>query len=199
MSCKAKFAQTIDHARLLHNVNKQSKEGSMAKKKIKKAEIAATIIGDDFITIARRLREILEEKPDLFPQVANSLSLGIRKAYHLAEIDRRFHKLGVNRERLRRVGWTKLAILAPHVTTGNVDALLDIAESNTAHEIKRWLRDQPVYDEERCMNLYFSAEQYALIEKVLVEHGAIRSGRGLVGKEEALVAALGKIVVNKCN
>jgi len=165
----------------------------MAKKKISKAEIAATIIGDDFITIARRLREVLEEQPDIFPQVAKSLNLGLRKAYHLAQIDRRFYKLGVDRERLRRLGWTKLAILAPHVTEGNVDALLDVAENNTAHEIKRWLRNQPVHDEERCMNLYFSIEQYALVEKVLIAHGAILTGRGLVNKEEALVAALAKL------
>jgi hypothetical protein len=94
---------------------------------------------------------------------------------------------------ISRLGWTKLAILAPHVTEGNAETLLDIAESNTAHEIKRWLRDQPVYDEERCMNLYFSAEQYALIEKVLIDHGAIQSGRGLANKEVALVAALAKL------
>jgi hypothetical protein len=158
----------------------------MVNKKIKNSKIGMTIIGDDFIIIGQRLREILEEKPGLFPQIAQSLGLGLRKAYHLAEIGRRFHKLGINRERLRRIGWTKLAVLAPQVNEGNVKALLDIAESNTAHEIKRWLKNRPVYDEERCLLLYFSAEQYGLIEKVLIKHGAIQSGCGLVGKEEAL-------------
>ncbi len=43
-----------------------------------------------------------------------------------------------------------------------------------------------------CVLMYFNPEQYAELEKALLKNGAERSGRGIVGKEEALINALRK-------
>jgi hypothetical protein len=40
--------------------------------------------------------------------------------------------------------------------------------------------------------MYFSPKQYAELKEVLLLNGAEPSGRGIVGKEEALIAALRK-------
>ena len=64
-----------------------------------------------------------------FVSVAKNLGIGLRKAYHLAQIDRSFHALGIAPDRLRRIGWTKLSHLAPHIDADNAKELLTLAEA----------------------------------------------------------------------
>jgi hypothetical protein len=40
--------------------------------------------------------------------------------------------------------------------------------------------------------LYFTPEQYETFEKAVLANGGVKSGRGLLGKEEALAKALAK-------
>ena len=80
-----------------------------------KAELIASFIGDNFIEAARYLREVQDEAPELFATVVKHTGIGMRKAYYLAEIDRRFRKLGVDRNRLRKIGWTKVQIIGRHI------------------------------------------------------------------------------------
>src|SRR3546814_16829906 len=77
------------------------------------------MIGDHFLEAARYLREIQDEHPDDFVSVAKNLGIGRRKAYHLAQVNRSFHALELKVDRLRRIGWTKLALLAPHIDANN--------------------------------------------------------------------------------
>src|SRR3546814_11977032 len=43
-------------------------------------------------------------------------------------------------DRLRRIGWTKLALLAPHIDANNAGDWLKLAEGVTAHELKMHVR-----------------------------------------------------------
>jgi len=115
----------------------------MSKKPItpkQKAELIASFIGDNFIEAARYLREVQDETPELFATVVKYTGIGMRKAYYLAEIDRRFRKLGVDRNRLRRIGWTKVQIIGRHINKTNLEDLLSLAEKHTAYELNALMR-----------------------------------------------------------
>ena len=116
----------------------------------------------------------------------------MRKAYYLAEIDRRFRKLGVDRTRLRKIGWTKVQMIGRHVNNTNLDNLLLLAEKHAAYELNALLRGEQPHPETRCAVLYFTPEQYETFEKAVLANGGVKSGRGLLGKEEALIKALKK-------
>lgn len=157
-----------------------------------KAELIASFIGDNFIEAARYLREVQDEKPELFATVVKYTGIGMRKAYYLAEIDRRFRKLGVDRTRLRKIGWTKVQMIGRHINMTNLEDLLSLAENHTAYELNALLRGEQPHSETRCVVLYFTPEQYETFEQAVLANGGVKSGRGLLGKEEALVKALAK-------
>lgn len=148
------------------------------------------MLGDHFLEAAHYLREIQDENPDEFASVAKKLKIGSRKAYNLAQIDRSFRDLGVATDRLRHIGWTKLALLSSHVDTDNVEELLALAERCTAHELKMRLRGSAFDPEGKAVLLYLDKQQYTLFEQALLTAGAIQHSRGLLNKEEALTRLL---------
>lgn len=148
------------------------------------------MIGDHFLEAARYLREIQDQHPDDFASVAKKLRIGKRKAYHLTQIDRSFHNLGIAPDRLRQIGWTKLAALSSYVDADNVEELLILAEASTAHELKMRLRGNEFDPEGRTVVLQFDKAQYALFEQALLKTGAVQHSRGLLNKEEALTMLL---------
>lgn len=147
----------------------------------------------NFFELARSLRQLLERDPDKFKKVIDKSELGTRKGYYLVNIAKWFDSLKVNRTRLKRIGWTKLQIIGPHVNEKNVDELLSLAETNTAARLKVLMKgDKPVEDA-HCVLMYFSPEQYRVLEEVLVRHGATAHRRGMNDKEAALIAALQRV------
>lgn len=157
-----------------------------------RAEIIAAFIGANFIEAARYLRDAQEETPELFEEVVKLTGIGMRKAYYLAEIDRRFRKLGVDRNRLRAIGWTKLQIIGRHIDKINLEELLSLAETHTAYELNSLMRGEQPHPETRCVVHYFTPEQFEVFEKSVLANGGVKSGRGLLDKEEALAKALSK-------
>lgn len=61
-----------------------------------KVEFIANFIGDNFLRVARALRELQDEQPDIFLKVAELAGLSNRKAYALARISRQFDDLGAS-------------------------------------------------------------------------------------------------------
>lgn len=160
-----------------------------------KIEFVADWAGDGFLLAARRLREIQDKKPEAFAAVAQYLGVRLRKAYYLAQIDRTFDSLGVNGNRLAAIGWSKVRLLCDHVTPGNVEDLLSLAELSTVRELKLFLKQQFPVPGMRSVLFYLEPEQYDIFEKVLIAHGAIKVGRGLVDKEAALMRVLADLKV----
>ena len=148
----------------------------------------------DFLPLARHLRKWQDTDPEYMPVVAALDGIGRRTAYALARIDRVFGHLPVSREQLLQIGWSKLAILAPYVDDANYQELLDLAEEVTSWELETLLRGGEVSAGTRCMILRLSPDQFDIVEQVLLKYGALRSGRGLVGKESALVNAFSKVL-----
>ena len=151
-------------------------------------------VEDNFLELGRSLRQLLDRDPDLFRQLVKKGNLGRRKAYYLVEVSRIFDPLPVPRSRLRKIGWTKLQLIGKHVTPENLDELLTLAESTNSKELERQMRGEKPMKNARCVIMYFSPKQYAEFEEALLKNGAKPSGRGIVGKEEALINALRKAV-----
>jgi hypothetical protein len=134
--------------------------------------------------------------PGSLMRVVALSGLGRRKAYYLIAIWRRFVDLPVERAWLARIGWTKLAIIARQVPAGEEHAALEIACTTTTRELPRVLkggrRDRP---KRHSVLLRLSPTQYRVLAQTLTQFGAQtpKTGRGLVGKERALIRALGAI------
>jgi len=159
-------------------------------------QIIVDMMGDHFLEVARHLRETQKYHPEDFRSVAKELKIGIRKAYNLAQISRTFDDLSIPIERLRRVGWTKLALLSSYVDKGNIDTLLAKAADCTAHELKMYLRGNEFDPEGKTVVLHLDSEQYAVFERALRAAGAVPHSRGLLNKEAALTELLSNVVSN---
>jgi hypothetical protein len=150
-------------------------------------------VEDKFLELGRSLRQLLDRDPALFQQVVKK-RLGPRKAYYLVEISRKFEPLPISRARLKKIGWTKLQIIGQHVTKDNVEELVSLAEQLKTKQLERKMQGDEPLNNAHCVLMYFSPKQYAEFEEALLKNGAERSGRGIVGKEAALIHVLRKAV-----
>jgi hypothetical protein len=151
-------------------------------------------VDDTFLELGRSLRQLLDRDPDLFQQIVKKGRLGRRKAYYLVEVSRKFEPLPISRARLKKVGWTKLQIIGRHVTKDNVEELVNLAEQLRTKQLERKMQGEEPDSNAHCVLMYFSPKQYAEFEEALLKNGAETSGRGIVGKEQALIKALRKAV-----
>jgi hypothetical protein len=154
------------------------------------SKVIANAMSKDFLTLARRLREVQDIAPDIFFEVIEVAGVGRRKAYALIQIDNSFRKLSFDRDRLLGIGWTKAVLVAPHIGQQNCEELLGLAEDHTAHDLAVVLTGGVAHPGQRVVLLYFLIEEYELFERMALAHGAIREGRGLAGKEQAVVSIL---------
>src|SRR5271165_5503753 len=144
-------------------------------------------VEDNFLELGKSLRQLQDRDPDLFQQIVQKSNLGRRKAYYLVEVSRIFDPLPIPRSRLGKIGWTKLQLIAKHVTPNNLDVLLQLAEDSTAKELERAMRGEKPLGNAHCVLMYFSTKDYAALEDALVKHGGASRGRGIQNKVEALI------------
>jgi hypothetical protein len=156
------------------------------------ALLLITQFDDKFLELASLLRQVREKSPQSFKTLTSIPQLGRRKAYYLVSIDKAFGDKNVPSVRLKKIGWTKLAALAPHITKENLEEALLFAELHTVRNIEAVVHGlEPILDG-RTVVLNFTAEQFAEYEGAILANGAIKDGDGYKGKEAALMAALGK-------
>jgi hypothetical protein len=145
---------------------------------------------DEFLELGSALRMLQKASPSDFKKLASIPQLGRRKAYYLASIDRTFADKKVPAERLKKIGWTKLAALAPHITDGNLEDALLFAELHTVKNIEAVVHGlEPIFGG-RTVQLMFTAQQFAVFSAAILAHGAVENGKGFIGKEAALITAL---------
>lgn len=155
-----------------------------------KADMAAQLAGEGFLEAAHFLRQVLDDAPDEFDQTCKYLGIGRRKAYYLAEVDRAFHKLNIDYERLHRIGWTKLRLIARHIDAKTAESFLRLAEKHPAHELEKLMNNQPVHAKTHSVLLHLSSEDYDVFREAVLRFGALPSGNGLFNKEAGLTGAL---------
>lgn len=159
----------------------------------------ATTVDENFIELGRTLRELQDTDPDKFRLAVTHSGLGQRKAYYLVTIDRVFSKIPVKKDRLKRIGWTKLSILARYIDKQNWPELLKHAESYTAKELEQVLRGEEPQTDRRAVLCYFSPKDYAQLEKVLLMFKGQKAGKGIVNKEEAIMGMVRWVLKQKKN
>lgn len=141
-----------------------------------------------FMTLARLLARLRKAEPDAFIALAQSAGVQRRRAYLLLQIADRFGAKPHLDRRLEAIGWTRLQVLIRWGPSSLSDAaLMDLAEAHTAHELEHLLRHGHIPDHTRTVLFHLTEAQYAALEALLVQHGAVRTPQGLLHKEEALM------------
>ncbi len=130
-----------------------------------------------------------------FADLVEITKLSRRTLNYLISVWKRFGDLDIPRDRLARVGWTKLSIIAKKCDPGDELQALDIAETCTAKELPALLKGARPRAKKRTVLLRLTPGQYEDLEQVLLAQGASRPTRGkknwgLAGKEAALTMGL---------
>lgn len=156
----------------------------------KRALPAAPSDPDDFIGLAMHLRDVANGKGAAFLEAAEQEGVKARRAYYLREVARLLERIDTPHDRLRNIGWTKLSIIAQHLTPENADTLLSDAEQNTVTDLKDIVAGREPPKRRHVMFFYLDDDQHAVVRRALLAHGASPSSRGLHDKEVALIKAL---------
>ena len=174
--------------------------GRSAAALIKRAQALAATKGDDsMIDLAEVVWDLraLPKPPDgdrpSLHDLVGLTKLSRRTICYLLKVWQTFSDLGIPRERLVRVGWTKLAVIAENSEPEEFEEALALAENATAKELPALLKGAPRESKARTVQLRLTPRQYDQFAAVLLANGARRSRgeRGLSGKEKALMKALG--------
>lgn len=168
--------------------------------KLSRARKLAAQIDATPIDLAEALWKAEKAQPGYIRQIVkeDGARLKYRRARYLVSVWDRFAGLGFPRELLARVGWTKLALIARHCPAGMEASWLEFAQPgrSTVKELEEKLKNggwgKP---KAHSMLLRLSPAQNETLVRVLLKFGAkvAKNGRGLVGKERALIEALGHL------
>ena len=86
--------------------------------------------------------------------------------------------LGILRDQLVNIGWTKMAVLAENCESEKVKDALDLAEAHTAKELPVALKGTLPMRKARTVKLRLTPRQYDKFAAVLIANGARRPRRG---------------------
>jgi len=149
-----------------------------------------------FHAFARALSAAHSNDPAFLHEVERIAGIKRRALFYLSNVGGFLEDYSITEEQAERIGWTKIQIIARHIANQperiNQRAMQDklgIAARTPAHALPAALeaQDAPTQGPLRSVLLRFPADQYADVEAALIACGAERKGRGLIGKEDALV------------
>ena len=146
-----------------------------------------------FLELGGLLGKLMDADRELYAKAVLKAGLGTRKAYYLIAIAKAFKNLKIGKPRLRAIGWTRLQVIARVVNESNAEELVALAEQHKVKDLEAIIKGEEPQPDSRVAILYFTPDDYDLFEGVLLKHGASKHGRGLVGKEQALIKALKKV------
>ena len=174
--------------------------GRSAAALMKKAQTLAGKGDDSMIELAEVLCDLrtLPKPPDgdrpTLDELASRIKLSRRAVCYLLKVWGAFSDLGIPRERLVEVGWTKAAVVLENSEPEDVEKALHLAGTCTAKELPAALKGRASKFKARTVQLRLTPRQYGQFEAALLANGARRPKRGnkgLSGKERALMKALG--------
>ena len=166
----------------------------------KRVQALASKDDDSKIELAEALSDLrdLPRPPDgdrpTLDELVDLTELSKRAVCYLLKVWLTFSDLGIPRDRLARIGWTKLAVIAESCEPGEEEQALAIADTCTVKELPALLKGRRRKKKPRTVQLRLTKRQHDHFETVLLAHGARRpkKGWGLSGKEKALMKALGQ-------
>jgi hypothetical protein len=174
--------------------------GRSASALMKTAQMLAAKGNDSMIELAEVMLDLRAlpkppagDRPTL-DELASRMKLSRRTICYLVSVRQAFCDLGISRDRLVKVGWTKAAIVVENSEPEDVEEALALAETCTVKELPALLKGSPRKAKARTVLLRLTPRQYDQFETVMLTNGARRpkKGRGLSGKERALMRALGQ-------
>ena len=145
-----------------------------------------------WLDLSRKLELLHRRHRDEFQDLIHEGALTRRTAYYLRDVGQLIRRLKLSKSEAERIGWTKLQIIGKHLTPKNADKLLLVAEKHTVHDLQLLMRRKTPATKTHCVLMNFNPHQYRVFENAIKLHGAVRKGRGLVNKEQALVQLISK-------
>jgi hypothetical protein len=172
--------------------------GRSASALMKTAQMLAAKGNDSMIELAEVMLDLRAlpkppagDRPTL-DELASRMKLSRRTICYLVSVRQAFCDLGISRDRLVKVGWTKAAIVVENSEPEDVEEALALAETCTVKELPALLKGSPRKAKARTVLLRLTPRQYDQFEAAMLANGARRpkKGRGLSDKEKALMKAL---------
>jgi hypothetical protein len=144
---------------------------------------------ENFMELANSLQMLKDLSPSAFRATVAKAGLDLRQAYYFCEIAERLRPFARYKARIEAIGWTKAQIISKHIDKANAKELLELAENkeNTARKLQALMRKERLPSKMRCVQLYFSQQDYKHFESAVLQNGGSKSGRGLLNKEKAMI------------
>ncbi len=146
-----------------------------------------------FFELGIALATLFEHHPQAFAQVIAEAGISRRRAYYVLGLRERFAPFMAHEGRLRAIGWTKLTVLAPFITSENIEEMLALAETNSAKRLAQVVAGVTQPPVLRCVLLYLAPQDYVRFSEVVIQHGGKRRGRQLIGSEAALMTIIARL------
>jgi hypothetical protein len=168
---------------------------------MKRAQMLATKGDDSMIELAEVVWDLraMPKPPDgdrpTLDELVDLTKLSRRTLYYLLRVWQMVDDVGIPRDRLVHIGWTKMAVLAENCEPEEVEDALELAEAYTAKELPAALKGRASKFKARTVLLRLTPRQYKWFEAVLLANGARRpkkGKKGLSGKEKALMEVIRK-------
>jgi hypothetical protein len=110
--------------------------------------------------------------------------------YYPVEVGDLIRKYGISKTQADQVGWTKLQIIAQHVSKSDapppaLNEILQLASATKAHNLRGVLRGRKA-GATTAVQFNLNDNARAALDKALLAYGAKRTPRGLSRREEAL-------------
>ena len=142
--------------------------------------------------------------PAVMHEVVRVAGIKRRALFYLSDVGGFLTEHNITEDQAERIGWTKIQIVARHVRSNAVvgkrliQRYLKIAERTTAHRLPAALNNQDADRTvaSRTVLLRIPADAYPALENALLAHGAEKQGRGLVGKEVAIMALVKSVTAS---
>lgn len=142
--------------------------------------------------LAKAVRQLQkDEGSELFDDLWRNGHIGRRRAYYLARIGETFEELSVPEDKLERIGWTKLMVIAQGITAENASSRLKLATAPgmTVKKLQSLVLKKPNGPPRRRLIISLSEGQHARAVATLKKFGAKNTDNGsLEGMAAALMA-----------
>lgn len=157
-----------------------------------------------FHAFARVLWAAHRNDPAFLHEVERVAGIKRRALFYLSNVGGFLADDIITEEQAERIGWTKIQIVARHVRCDTkiskrvIQRYLKIAEHTPAHRLPAALKNQDTEQAapSRTVLLRIPADAYPALENALLAHGAEKQGRGLVGKEQAIMALVQSVTAS---
>ncbi len=157
----------------------------------------------NFFALAQTLTKLHEREPAALRDLPDRSRLSRRRMYYLLQTGELIRARGISKATAEYIGWTKLQMIARHVTNADSSPsseefkqLLALATEHKARDLAEALRGKKIVHK-RVALFYLSTRERTRLNRVLVMYGAKQRGGRLTGKESALMKILAEVTVSK--